>query len=166
MPVGSKELSFERMFALRAVILGAYIVGFYVLTDFAKVPALPALCLVVAVTAWSAFISSRWISHEPWFDNILAVVFLGTMFCGAMPLELTSDRRDMRAPWWATGLFLFCGSETIFFLSALGVFGAKLADPVSAIAASVIMLVVQVVILAIGFQFFSKPPAVKNRWDD
>ncbi|MDO8408146.1 MAG: hypothetical protein Q7S95_02830 [bacterium] len=156
------ELSFERMFALRALTLGVYMVAFYVLTDIAKVQAIPALCIIVAVSAWTAITALRWRDKDDWFHVALETLLLGVLLCGTMPYILTNDQREPNAPAWAGFPFILCGAETVFFLSALGMLGSTLADPIWAILGGLIVLAFQTSILAIGFQFFSRP-VVKNR---
>src|SRR3989338_2540548 len=145
-------LSFERMFALRALTLGVYMLAFYILTDVAKVPALSALCIIVAVSAWTVLPALRWRDKNAWFD-IIATTPLSVLFCGTLPYVVTNDTREPNAPDWSGFPFVLCASEAAFFLSARGAFGEKIAEPSFAMATGVTMFMVQVSVLAAGFQF-------------
>ncbi len=156
-------LSFERMFCYRAAGLAGYIALFYALVAVG-LPGWVALVTLIGATAIVTFFICHWREGDSWLKaSAFALPVLA--FCGAVPAMLINDKRPANVPDWSLFGFSLCASEAVFFLSALGVFGTKVADLPLAIACGVTMFMVQVCVLAAGFQYCSKP-VVKNRWDD
>ena len=162
MPARSNELSFDRMFCYRAAGLAGYIALFYVLVGVG-LRGWVALVVLIGATIVTTFIYS-WREGEGWLPasgNALVIV----AFCGVMTSVLIKDQRPVNVPGLALVPFSLCASEGMFFLAALGAFGEKVAEPSLAMAIGVAMLLVQVSVLAAGFQYFAKP-VVKNRRED
>ncbi|MDO8408147.1 MAG: hypothetical protein Q7S95_02835 [bacterium] len=153
-------LSFGRMFGYRAATLATYIALFYVLVALG-LPGSAALIVLIGGNVGILFFilkkQTRWDS----FDLIANAAVMGIFTCGILPYAILDENRDSAAPFWAYRIFISSLAEAVFFLAALGAFGEKLAEPSLAIAIGVAVFMVQVSVLAAGFDFAKSKVAKK-----